>query len=204
MTDKRTQEKAWVINQTEMIPGIMDLLIKAPKTAASAAPGQFISVYCADNRLIVHLNPLFVDCFLEVRQDVVAPFGIVSKLDVVIRETGFVSITKRVAGEFSPVACFARIHVFEAVVVNAYFDGKVVASIDFLARPHELEDRFLEIVLVREHGEMVCGDAATVLVAERIFEYPRKFPQELIAFREAVLRIEVLHAAQVHVEHDRL
>ena len=48
MADKRTQEKAWVINQTEMIPGIMDLLIKAPKTAASAAPGQFISVYCAD------------------------------------------------------------------------------------------------------------------------------------------------------------
>lgn len=48
MENKKKQEKAWVINQTEMIPGIMDLLIKAPKTAAAAAPGQFLSLYCGD------------------------------------------------------------------------------------------------------------------------------------------------------------
>ncbi|MBQ9061443.1 MAG: dihydroorotate dehydrogenase electron transfer subunit [Eubacterium sp.] len=37
-----------VIRQKELIPGIFDLLLKAPEIAAAAVPGQFVNVYTND------------------------------------------------------------------------------------------------------------------------------------------------------------
>ena len=81
------------------------------------------AVHRPDDGLIIHLNPVFADCLVEMIHDVAEEVRLLEHVSVEVTESGIVGTSASVASMLCTVACHTYVYVAHAVLIDAHANG---------------------------------------------------------------------------------
>ena len=136
--------------------------------------------------------------------DIARLLDLLAHAALVVGEVGDVGAPEQIAGVFRPVAGGADVHRLQTVPVDADADRQRLPVVHGLAVLEEIPQRVLQPVLVGHGGEMVLPDAAQMAAAVMALQKLGKGADQPVALVKAVLPVEMLHAAEVEIQHGRL
>ena len=83
--------------------------------------------------------------------------------------------------------------------IDADMNRKVLPFVQLPALYEQFFQFILQSGFFRLDGEVIGADSTAMLISKRVCQNLRKCSQQLVALKEAVLRVKELHSAEIHI-----
>ena len=159
-----------------------------------------LSVYRADDRLVVNLNPFPGDRPVDVLDNVLSPLRVIAQLLFVILIAGRIGPVQLIAGELCPVAGETDVLCLILVGIDADVNRDGSAVVDILVIPQKLAQSVLQPLRHGDYRKMVSAYTAAAVIAEGANEQLCKRLQQLVALREAIFLVIKFHSVEIQIQ----
>ena len=154
------------------------------------------AVGCADDGLIVHLDPALGKRLVQIAGNVLPSFRFGQHLAVKKGVAGHNGVSVQVAGDLRPVTRLADLD-FGICQEDTGTHRQIVALVEALGFFKQAAKPFLDPLGLGKHGKMILAEPGAAFAAEMRGQHMAKVQNQLIPGGKAVFAVEGFHAAQV-------
>ena len=164
----------------------------------------YLPVRRPDNRLIVYFDPAFIQCPVNVRDDIAVVLVLSQHLSVKICKAGGIGSLPVISSILGPVAGQVDVCVFQPLRIDSHPHRQHGSAPGFPAVVKQRLQLLLHCFFVRHRREVIVAVSAQLILPVMFFQNFREIADQLIAFFKPVLPVEMLHAYQVEPQHHRM